>query len=127
MKSVQNPHDSNTIDTLYDNFSKVIHESTAVLPEGISPKWFKRELYLLHKRLKAGYRQQILFFLMKKAFNKFCRKHKMISEIDRESFLIIKAEWEKRDFNKNLKSNKVSRIQLGSHISKVYLKLRAKY
>ena len=57
MKSVQNWHDSNKMDTLYDKFAKAIHESATVWPETKSPKWFKRELYLLHKQFKAGYRQ----------------------------------------------------------------------
>ena len=58
MKSVQNPHDSNAMDTSYDEFAKAIHESAAtVRTERKSPKWFEKELYLLHEQLKAGYRQ----------------------------------------------------------------------
>ena len=33
MKSAQNPHDSKTMDTSYDEFAKVIHESATVRPE----------------------------------------------------------------------------------------------
>ena len=58
MKSVQNPHGSNALDTSYDEFAKAIHESATVRPERKSPKWFKRELCLLHKQLKAGCRQR---------------------------------------------------------------------
>ena len=57
MKSVQNPHDNNALDTSYDDFAKAIHESATVRPERKSSKWFKREMYLLHKQLKDGYRQ----------------------------------------------------------------------
>ena len=49
MKSVQNPHDSNALDTSYDEFAKAIHETTTVWPGRKSPKWFNRELYLLHR------------------------------------------------------------------------------
>ena len=58
MKNVRYPHDSNAMDTLYDDVAKVIHESASVQPERKSPKWFKREPYLLHKQLKTGYRQR---------------------------------------------------------------------
>ena len=58
MKNVQNPHDSNALDKSYDEFAKAIHESATVRPERKSARWFKKELYLLHKQLKAGYRQR---------------------------------------------------------------------
>ena len=41
MKSVQNQHDSNALETSYDEFAKAIHESATVWPETKSPKWFK--------------------------------------------------------------------------------------
>ena len=111
MKSVQNPHDSNALDTSYDEFAKAIQESATVMHERKSPKWFKRELYILHKQLKAGYRQRHKadsdYFKMKRAFKKLCRKHKMMHEIDRESFIIRKAVSERREFWKILKSKKV--------------------
>ena len=111
MKSVQNPHDSNAMDTSYDEFAKAIHESATVRPERKAPKWYKRELYLLHKQLKAGYRQRHEAnsdcFKRKRAFKKLCRKHKKMHEIDRKSFIIRKAESERRDFWKILKSKKV--------------------
>ena len=44
MKSVQNPHDSNALDTSYDEFAKAIQELATVMHERKSPKWFKREL-----------------------------------------------------------------------------------
>ena len=44
MKDVQNPHDSNTMNTSYDKFSKVFQEWATVLPERRSPKWFESEL-----------------------------------------------------------------------------------
>ena len=87
MKSVQNPHDSNALDTSYDEFAKAIHESTTVQPERKSPKWFKREMYLLHKQLKIGFRQRHKadsdYFKNKRAFKKLCRKQKMMHEIGR--------------------------------------------
>ena len=90
MKSVQSPNDSNTMDTLYDEFSMVIQESATVLHERKSTEWFKRELYLLHKQLKAGYRQRpeadSSYFNLKRAFKKLCIKNKMMHEIDREFF-----------------------------------------
>ena len=43
MKSLPNPHDSNALDTSYDEFDKAIHESATVRPERKSPKWFTRE------------------------------------------------------------------------------------
>ena len=76
-----------------------------------SPKWFKRELYLLHRQLKAGYRPRHEagsdYFKKKRAFRKLCRKHKMMNERDRESFVIRKPESERRDFWKILKSKEI--------------------
>ena len=110
-KSVQSPHDSNAMDTSYDEFAKAIHESATLRTERKSPKWFNRELYLLHKQLKAGYRQRHEadsdYFKKKRSLKKLCRKHKMMHEIDRKSFIIRKTESERRDFWKNVKSKKV--------------------
>ena len=80
------------MDTSYDDFSKAIPEPATILPEKKSTKFFKRELYLLHKQLKARYRQRheadSNYFEMKRGLKKFCKKHKMMHEIDRERFLI---------------------------------------
>ena len=96
MKSVQNPPDSNALDKSYDEFAKALHESATVPPEGKSPKWFKWELFLLDKQMKAGYRQRheadSEYFKMKRAFRKICRKHKMMLEINRKNFIIRKVE-----------------------------------
>ena len=109
IKIVQNPHDSNAMDTSYDEFAKAIHESATVWPERKLPKWFKRDLYLLHKQLKYRQRHEADsdYFKKKSTFEKLCRKHKMMHEIDRQSFIIRKAESERRDFWKILKSKKV--------------------
>ena len=124
MKSVQNPHDSNALDTSYDEFAKAIHESATVRPEKKSLKCFRRELYLLHKQLKAGYRQRHEAdsdcFKKKRAFKNLCRKHKMMHEIDRESFIIRKAESERRDFWKILKSKKVLAKVSGIFLASTY-------
>ena len=79
--------------------------------------------------MKAGYKQRYKadsdYFKMKKAFTKLCRKHKMIHEIDRQSFIIRKAESERQEFWKNRKSKKVLtkylelQFQLGNHILKI--------
>ena len=46
------------MDTLYDGFSKVIHELATAGPQKKSQKGFKRELDFLQKQLRAGYRQR---------------------------------------------------------------------
>ena len=54
MKCFQNSHDSNTMDSSYDEISCVLYELAIVLPEEKSTNWFKMERYLLHKQFKAG-------------------------------------------------------------------------
>ena len=120
IKSVQNPYDSNALDTSYDKFVKAIHESATMRPERKSSKWFKSELYLLDKQLKASYRQRHKadsdYFKMKRAFKKICRKHKMMHEIDRKSFIIRKAEIGKARIWKTLKSKKFFKKVFGNTI-----------